>query len=367
MLLAEPWFGPSSVLRFRCRVISLPASYTIPYLRTYMAVHTIAAARLGDATPFTLESCAISADADGFGWSMQATGPADLMTLLAPDAGGPCLVSITIDTLQWVFAVESLGRSRSFGEARVTVRGRSVSALLGAPYAASTAWTNATARTAAQILDDAVQGSPLSIDATLIDDWLIPAGAWSHSGPPLSAVMRVAESIGAVVISDRADPVVRLLPRYPLMPWEWDGAAVAPDVRLPLASVVTDGYERRDAPAYNRAVVSGANQGVLGLITRMGSGGTLAAPMVTEALATASAAVLQRGRSILGAAGSQALITLEMPVLSGPGLPAVLGLNQLVEVIEPADTWRGMVRGIAVRAGLPVVRQVVTLERHYEN
>jgi hypothetical protein len=42
----------------------------------------------------------------------------------------------------------------------------------------------------------------------------------------------------------------------------------------------------------------------------------------------------------------------------------VLQLNQLLEVVEPAETWRGLVRSISLSVGMPTVRQTVIVERH---
>jgi hypothetical protein len=365
LLLADRWFGPSSVLRFRCRDFSLPAQFIVPYREVYVALHTLSAVRLPDLTPITLHSCTLSTDADSFGWTLSGVGDAGLMTLLEADANGPAQISLTVDGLPWAFVVERLGRTRQFGQTRTQISGRSLPALLGAPYMRTQSWSNSAAVTAAQVIAQALDLTGITADTSLIDDWLIPAGAWSHSGPPLSAVQRVAESIGAIVASDRMNPVLRLLPRYPLMPWEWDGAAVAPDVQMPLASVVRDSIESRNAPAYDRVIVSGESQGVLGVVTRTGFGGTLPAQMVTDALITAQAAVVQRGRAVLGAGGRQSLITQELPILTGGQLPGVLDVNHLVEVVEPGETWRGLVRSVTVTAGYSTVRQSVTLERHH--
>lgn len=364
--LAERWYGPSAVLRFRCRLVDLPATYTIPYSRIYMAVHSVAAVRLPDLLPITLDDATISTDSDGYGWSLSATGPADLLTLLAGTAAEPAQIRITVDGRSWVFVIDKVGRSRQFGQARAQVKGLSLTALLGAPWSEVQTWTSTTARTAVQLLEDCVAGTDYQIDASEVTDWQVPAGAWSFRGTPLAAVQRIAESIGAVLTTDPVAPVLRLLPRYPVMPWEWSSATVSPDVRLPLASVESDGWERRDAPAWTRAIVSGEAQGVTGIITRAGTGGLLTAPPVTDALATAKAAVLQRGQAILGAGGRQALITQTLPVLSGAGLPGVLQLGQLVETVEPGETWRGIVRSVSLKVGFPSVRQTVALERHLQ-
>ena len=365
LVFADRWFGPSSALVFRCRDFSLPAQFFIPYRKVYVAVHTLSAVRLPDMMPITLQSCTLSTDADSFCWTLSGVGDASLMTLLAADAAGPAQIRLLVDGMPWVFVVERMGRSRQFGQTRTQISGRSLPALLGAPYMPAQSWSNAAAVTAAQLISQALDLTGITADTTLIEDWLIPAGAWSHSGTPLSAVQRVAESIGAIVASDRQHPVLRLLPRYPLMPWEWGGSAVAPDVQMPLASVVRDSIERRDAPAYDRVIVSGESQGVLGVVTRAGFGGTLPAQMVTDPLITAQPAVVQRGRSVLGAGGRQSLITQELPILTGGQLPGVLDVNHLVEVVEPGETWRGLVRSVTVTAGYSAVRQSVTLERHH--
>jgi hypothetical protein len=328
-------------------------------------LHTLSAVRLPDLTPITLHSCTLSTDADSFGWTLSGVGDASLMTLLEADANGPAQISLAVDGLPWAFVVERLGRTRQFGQTRTQISGRSLPALLGAPYMRTQSWSNSAAVTAAQVIAQALDLTGITADTSLIDDWLIPAGAWSHSGTPLSAVQRVAESIGAIVASDRLNPMLRLLPRYPLMPWEWDGAAVAPDVQMPLASVVRDSIESRNAPAYDRVIVSGESQGVLGVVTRTGFGGTLPAQMVTDSLITAQAAVVQRGRAVLGSGGRQSLITQELPILTGGQLPGVLDVNHLVEVVEPGETWRGLVRSVTVTAGYSTVRQSVTLERHH--
>ena len=361
-LFSTTWF-PSTALLFRCRDFDLPATYTIPFKKTYMAVHTVSVVRLPDLLPLPALTGNISTDADSWCWSLSATGPASLMDLLAPTAGAPAQLRVTVDGIAWEFIAESLSRTREFGKARVALKGRSVTAALSDPYATPTTWTNAAESLAGQIATGVLADTGVTLDWG-VDDWLVPAGAWSHQGTPISALSRIAEAAGASLSSPRAGSELRVKPHYSLLPWEWNGAAVAPDVQLPLAVVIRDGFERRDRPAYNRAVVSGENQGVLGLITRDGTAGDLSAPMVTDALATAQNAVRQRGAAILGSAGPQALVSLSLPLLTGGTMPGVLDVGQLVEVVEPTETWRGMVRAVDLSINWPTIRQSVSVERH---
>ena len=174
--------------------------------------------------------------------------------------------------------------------------------------------------------------------------------------------MRVAEAVGAVVQSHKTDARLELLPRYPLMPWEW--ATATADVQMPLAVVESDALQPTVRPDYNAVYVSGATAGVLGQVRRAGTAGDVLAPMVTDALITHADAARQRGRAVLGAGGKVVMQPLVLPVLTGGTLPGVLQLNQLLEVVEPAETWRGLVRSISLSVGMPTVRQSVIVERH---
>lgn len=352
-------------LIFACKLFDLPAQLVIPYRRVYVAAHTITVTTYPGGAPVVLTDINITTDADSYCWSLSATGPVNLMDQLAPSSGAPAQIRISIDGLAWVFAVEKIGRTRQFGQARAQLAGRSTTSALDDPWAVSQTWTNTSTINAAQVLEQVLDLSGITPDWS-VDDWLIPSGAWSHTGTPLSAARRLAESIGAILHSHPSQPTLQVLRRYPLMPWEWYGNAIAPDVQLPLAAVLRESYERCDAPAYNRAIVSGTTQGVLGIVTRAGTAGDVAAPMVSDPLITAQEAVLQRAQSILGPTGRQALIALDLPVLTGGTLPGVLQLNQLTEVIEPAETWRGLVRGVQVKVSGAKVRQTVTMERNLE-
>jgi hypothetical protein len=331
--------------------------------RSYVQTHSLTALRLPDLTPVPVTSFSLSADADNIGWTVSINGPTDLLTLLAPVAGLPARLRLTIDGLVWEFVVEGLRRNRSFGATDATATGRSASALLAEPYRAQRAFLNAVPMTAQQILEEALEFTGVSL-TWQVTDWLVPAGAWSHTGTPMSAVRRVAESVGALVQSPRVGEAVIVAPRYPVLPWDW--AAADPDVTMVLDPVATEGYERADRPAYEGVYVSGQAQGVLALVKRTGTApaSDKMLPLVTDALMTHLDAARQRGEALLGAAGPRAQMTLSLPVLTGVGEPGVIDVGKLVLVSDPAGAWRGLVRSVAVASDGVVVRQTITLERH---
>lgn len=341
--------------------------YILP-ARFYMAVHTVEAHLLPGLTPLPIYEVSLQADAGSFAWGFSARGPAALFDALAPSAGVPAQIRITLDGMQWVFIVDSLQRQREFGKAGARIAGRSATAAVGAPYSRELARLNATAQNAQQLASAALNLTGVGVDWG-IADWLVPAGAWSHSGTPLAAVQAIAESAGGYVNSHRSSPTLLVRHPYPTLPggvpggpWNWGGAFAA-DVELAPDSIITSSIERRDGPDLDGIYVSGANQGVLALVRRTGTTGAKLAAMVTDPLITANAVAQQRGLSVLGQSGPKHIVQISMPILTGGANPGVLDVGQLVQINESVP-WRGRVRSVGVQASMPTAHQQITLERH---
>jgi hypothetical protein len=357
LVFRDKWSGAPWDLIFR-KPVSGRQPIIIPKLRAYIVTHTIDLVRLPDLEPVPCFSATVSTDADSGFWTLSASCPASVLAMLPGTTTQPSRVRLTLDGVAWDFLVEQQRRGRRFGQATLEIGGRSTTALIADPYWQQGSFGSTETKTAQQLAVAALDLTGVSLDWALTD-WLVPAGVWSHLGTPFSAVARIAEAAGAMLQSAKSDPTLRLLPRYAVAPWGW--ADATPDFVLPLAPILQDSFERRDAPGYNAVYVSGESQGVLGYIKKSGTAGDKPAPMVTDALATASELVRQRGTAILGAAGHQAIITLELPLLPDSG---VIDVGKLVEVQDPAGTWRGLVRGTRINATQPSVRQALTLERH---
>lgn len=350
-----------------CPSQPLAPIYILP-ARFYMAVHSIEAHLLPSLEPIPIFDVSLSADSGSFAWTFSASGPADLFDALAPTGGLPPSIRITLDGMQWVFVVDSLQRQEQFGKRGTRISGRSATALVGNPYAREAARLSTTARNAQQLAAAALDLSGVALDWG-IDDWLVPAGAWSHTGTPLAAVQSIAEAAGGYVNSHRSAPTLLVRHPYPTLPggvpggpWNWGGAFAA-DVELAPDAIITSGIERRDGPDLDGIYVSGANQGVLALVRRTGTTGGNLAAMVTDPLITANAAAQQRGLSVLGQSGPKHIVQISMPILTGGENPGVLDVGQLVQINESVP-WRARVRSVGVQASMPTVRQRITLERH---
>ena len=371
LVFADPTHGPD--LLFYCGIYSAQVNppnglLSILPARFYMTAHTIFAEHLPDLAEVPIFDATVSADSGSFCWTLQASGPASLFEQLAPISGLPVQLRLTLDGIPWVFAVDSLSRTTSFGKTGVSITGRSVTALIGAPYLRAVARNNAANdRLAQQLAGEALDLTGIGLDWGLTD-WLVPAGAWSHQGTPLDALQAIAQAAGGYLQSHRSAPA--LLVRHPYSqrtgdnpgaPWGWmTGPA---DVELAPDAIITQGTERRDGADINAIYVSGTTRGVLALVKRAGTAADKLAAMATDPLITHADAARQRGLATLGTAGPQYNVRLDLPVLTGMGQPGVLDVGQLVQV-NVAAPWRGRVRAVSVSAKRPSLRQTITLERH---
>ena len=345
--------------------------YILP-ARYYMAIHNLEAHLLPGLTPIPIYDVSMGADVDSTVWTFSANGPMSLFDALAPaTAGTPTPVRITLDGLPFVFLVDKLRSDDRFGQRKAVISGRSVTALVGQPYARQTSRLSTVAKTAQQHALDALQFSGIGLDWG-ITDWLVPAGAWSHTGTPLAAVQQIAQAAGGYINSHRSAPTVLVRHPYPTLPggipggpWNWEGAAgaFAADVELAPDVLITTAIERVDGPDVDGIYVSGTTQGIQAHVYRQGTLGAKLAPMEVDGLITANAAAQQRGYSVLGQAGAKHRVQISMPVLVGGSNAGLLDVGQLVQV-NHAQPWRGRVRSVSVQAAMPKIRQTFTLERH---
>ena len=335
-----------------------------------MAVHSLQAWRLPDMLPLPILEFSFSADQGSFGWSFDLSLRRSAFDDLAPVSGVPARVRVEVDGIRFDMVVDELSRDEAHGSRSVKVSGNSLTAVLSAPLAAETQRLNTASFTAQQLALQALEFTGVSLSWGLTD-WLVPAGAWSHTGTPLGAVAAIVGAAGGYLQSHRYLPELQALHPYPDLtggilggPWNWSASGVTPDVELSPLSLVTTGIKRADGPELNAVYVSGASQGVSGLYRRDGSAGDKLPSPVTDPLITAVEVVRQRGRSIIGAAGQKQRITATLPVLTGPSQPGILSVGQLIQVNEPTP-WRGRVRSVSgsFKHGAEV-RQTLEIERH---
>jgi len=189
-------------------------------------------------------------------------------------------------------------------------------------------------------------------------DWLVPAGAWAMQGSYIDAINDIAGAVGGYVQPHATAATLRVLPRYPLAPWQW--GTIAPDLEIPANAAEVEGIQYIEKPAYNRVYIGGVGAGVFGPFTRAGTAGNVLAPPVNHALITHADAHRQRGIAEISDTGKQQRVTLSMQVLPETG---VITPGKFLRYLGDTPVL-GIVRKTAIDWSLPRLRQTVEIETH---
>lgn len=350
-------------LVFKCPDADGPAAtVVVPVRRVYMQSNVVTLALAETGQPIPARELRLSLDVDSWVWGWSASVPAGYLPVLSAGVGDLVELVAGVNGTTFRLAVERLSRDRKFGESSLAVSGRGRAAWLADPYAEVISRSNAGAMTAQQLMTDAltINGVPIGWDIDWqITDWLVPAGAWNHTGTALEACLAIAEAGGAYVQAHRSEQVLSVLPRYPAAPWAW--SAQTPDIELPEDACETEGIEWLDKPDYNTVFVSGQQDGILAHVTRQGTAGDKAAPMITHPLITHTDAGRQAGLAVLADTGRQKRIALSLPVLPETG---IIVPGKLVRYTEGGSQHLGLTRAVDVTYDLPVLTQTIQVESH---
>ncbi len=367
LVFADAWLGDGRLVFVCQRAGPGPepgATVVVPIQRVYMTINNVSLHRVDGNVSIPAYSFGMSLDVDSWTWGWQATLHADALPLIQPDAGGdPVDILATINGVPYRLLAESYSRQRQFGNTRISVKGRGRAAMLDAPYAPVLNHGNSLGRTAEQLMGEVLtlNGVGIGWDVEFgLQDWLVPGNVWTHQGTYVSALQDIAQAVGGYLQPHDTAQSLRVLRRYPAAPWDW-ATLLTPDYELPSAVVAVEGIDWRRLPAYDRVYVEGVKDGVRGKVTRTGTAGAQLAPMVVHPLITHADAARQRGIAELGNTGSQAYISLRLPVLEETG---VIKPGALVRYVDGADTHLGLVRSTAVEWAWPTLRQVLTVETH---
>jgi len=350
------WNGPKDPYWYRPHEWIIPP----PTLRSYYIImNTVILRRVSDNVEIPIVSMEISTDHDAWCWSLRAGLRREIdLDMVRPSSGAPVEVEAEINGYLWRFVVEEYGHDRAFGQRGYSIAGRSLAAYLAAPYSASANVLQTATSTAAQLADEALLYTGFTAELS-IDDWLVTGGAYSlQNATPMQQLLTIAEAAGGVVHSDPRDTIVRLVPWYPSLPWQW--GAVTVDAALPTWQERRTSYQA--STQYSGVYVSGQAKGVTCLVKRTGTDGSRQPQMQTNALITATEPGLALGKKILADSGPRSIESIGAPLLPSPGL---LTPGMIIEVADPSGNWRGMVIRTSLSAQRPTVKQSVDVLRYH--
>lgn len=336
------------------------------FLRAYIVINEAQLVRLPDRLPIPFTAISFSSDIDSWCWSFSANcASRAAVDALMPGVSGPVAVEATINGYTFTGVVESITESRQFGKGSWTIKGRSQSAALAAPYHAARSYTETTTKTAHQLAS-----AELPIDWTLnwsSVDWLVSPGAYTYrDATPISAIQQIATAIGASLQTHQSNAVLTVIPRYLGNPSGWSTSTTSVIVDSTIIRSINIDWQQR--PDYNGIYVSGTTQGVIALVRKTGTDGAIQASMITDPLITHQDAARERGRNVIAAGGRWAKVTLQMPLIPSPGQPGLCLPGTIIEVGDGIDTWRGQVIGCQIQAARQsgmVTSQTIEVERYY--
>lgn len=334
------------------------ATVVVPIKRVYVVLNTASLLKIAGSVLIPTFGMSLSLDCDSWTWSFSASIPLQAEADLLSDE--PVEVEATINGVAYRFLVENLSRERAFNEIRLRATGRGKSALLDSPYAPVMSFGNDEARSAQQLMNDVLtlNGVPIGWEVDWgLTDWSVPAGVFQHQGSYIEAINAIAKAAGGYVQPSPVAQTLRVLHRYPVVPWEW--ASVTPDFELPSAVTTRETIEWVKRPVHNRVFVIGTQQGVHGQYTRTGTDGASLAPTVTDALITHADAVRQRGRVEIAQGGNSAMVGLRLPVLAETG---IIPPGKWVRYVDGGVTRFGITRSVSVDVGRPDIFQTIAVE-----
>lgn len=361
LLFSEIWSSSTNLI-FGVKSY-VPAGKIIPVREVYKVINSSDLRLVSTDQRIKTISMSMSIDMDSWTWGFSAEIGYDELIKVSSVSGNPVLVDATVNGTDLRFVVESVRKVRKFGKTTLSVTGRGFSAELSDTYSPDLTFKNELERTAQQLMNDALTINGVSLGWVIdwqIEDWLVPAGVWSHQGSYMSAVTTIANSVGAFVLPDFATKKLSVISRNKVKPWDMSTATA--DVEIPSTVAETESISWDNGNEYNAVYVSGSSaSSVLGLVKRIGTAGDKHAPMVTDALITDEVAARLRGVYELSKFGVKEKRELSLPILP---LTGIILPGTIVKYTDNGSSATGVVMGVNVNVGLPSIRQNITVETH---
>ena len=339
--------------------------FTVLSLRTYIMHHTITANIGGIAVdPLGFN---IKTDMDSYCWSggvsISPDDHAKIKHKLDVDIGLEPMVNVAINDLSFSIIAENQSRTRKFGNQTHSLDGRSITARLGADYAAASDRLFDQANYASQIVNEQLANLPFIANFE-IDDWLIPPGTYAVSNKtPMAVISDIAEAAGGFVESHPFDATMSIKKRWKINAWEL--ATATPDVTIP-ADVIKSATDKTVKNTRYNTILLVGNVGHE--VYRATQGRDVAAPTLSNALFTAREVTVPKGSAALSDSGTHSIQSLDL--IFDDSIP-LAQLGQIWQINDTDGAWRGVITGVAldcpVAGETPKPEQTITIDRYMDN
>lgn len=375
LVFSDLWDGTGHLLFICRRGGNVPEPPVIPVRKVYFIVNTLSMKRVSDNATIELRSASVGIDKSSWAWSFAGSIAYHEFEKIEPTSSGPVEVELNINDIKWRFLVEEYDHNETFGKTAINIKGRSVTALLGSPYAPVRSMVQTSSITSRQFAEAELTRPGLitgfEIDWMFPDElgWPMPAGTWSYNQlSPVDVINQLVQGAGGFVNSHPELKKLIVRPEHNAGFWDWP--TETPDLYLPRALIRSQNLKWTEKPLYNGVYVSGENTGVQALVRKLGTPGNFQAPPYVSPMISDNIAARLKGLAILSAGGKQASVGLDMPMEQSVGL---ITPGMLIEVVSAGvgpsvPEWRGVITSTNINAAWGealTVSQSVEVERHY--
>ncbi|SPL71735.1 hypothetical protein [Acinetobacter stercoris] len=344
-------------------ILNFGSSKVTPELyskKWWYIVNDISVSRIDNGEKILVYEGSYNTDRSRWCWSYSLTVPASEISKLEPVDNQPVVLKIMVNGNEHHMLLENRSRSQKFASVTYQLSGRSITALLDAPYAATRSFTQENERTSVQLVQAELERINRSIELKwqLIDDlgWILPTDSLSYSNlTPIAAIKLICEAGGGFIYSAKAGQSIAIRPRYKKTFWNVLDVQDY-DVLIP-ESIVTDlstDYELY--PDYNGITLTNDRTGLTAQIKRRDTAGNVLYETANNPLFE-TASMQGYAISQLAKAGMVETHSLAMPLTPEIGECApgdVLGFN---------GEWWGIIESVNVSFTYAVVSQTLKVER----
>ena len=337
----------------------------IPSLRTYI-MHNLITANIGGIAVDPL-GFNIKTDMDSYYWSggvsISPDDHAKIKHKLDVDIGLEPMINVMLNDIQFGIIAENHSRTRRFGNQTHSLDGRSITARLGADYAAASDRLFDQANYASQIVNEQLANLPFIVNFE-IDDWLIPASTYAVSNKtPIAVIADIAEAAGGFVESHPTDATMSIKKRWKINAWEL--ATATPDVTIP-ADVIKSATDKTVKNTRYNTILLVGNVGHE--VFRATQGRDAPAPTLSNALFTTREVTVPKASAVLSDSGTHSIQTLDL--IFDDSIP-IASLGQIWQINDTDGAWRGIITGVALDCPIagetPAPEQTITIDRYMDN
>lgn len=339
-------------------------TFTIPTKTVYSMLNTITAT-LTDLTPLDVADISLSLDADSWAWQFGCKLlNENQLNLVTSTNDLPVEIIVTINGFAFHVLAEKITHTKTFAKDSIGITGRSLSALLSQPYELPRSATQSTLMTVQQLANlELPNGWTINWTA---QTWNVTSGAFSYTAKtPMQVISEIAADIGASVIPSRIDKTLKIAPRYPVLPWQFDSAT--PNLIIPDSAIESVTYRAMIPAQANGVYVHGGEiGGVIGFCRLNATNGAKLAQTVNNNLMTDVIGCRALGERILAGQYTQpSLQSITLP-MNATDMPLV-NVGDLIRVNIDGGQVRGIVNSVSISANFGNVSQTVQIGEETAN